>query len=116
MEGAHGGNIKAPSPGHGYPTRVEEELQVGGRNPNQEDSARNMNAPSNPQETTDNPYATETLFFTVDVDEAVVQKIQRQNGLYSIHASADRFQTLYDLFHSIAIQICSANFKPNYDL
>ena len=68
-----------------------------------------MNSPGNAQETSEDPDSTETFLCTVHIDEAIVQEIQRQNGLYSIHAFADRPQTFYDLFHrnDLIILICS---------
>ena len=62
-----------------------------------------MNPPYHPQETAKNPHPAETFFRTVDVDKSVVQKVQRQNGLYCIHASADGLQLLDDLLHNIAL-------------
>ena len=63
-----------------------------------------MKCPNASKEGRQYPHPTKTLLRPVDVDETIIQKVQGQNRLYSIHTSADGLQTFNDLFHVTEIQ------------
>ncbi len=100
MEGAHGSNVKAPGPKHVEAIVIENKVLSTVGNPQQDYSTTNVQSPDHPQETTKDPHSAQALFWTIDVDEFVVQKFQCQDGLDLVHESADGLELFDNLLHA----------------